>query len=174
MCFIASNIELSTISNSNNENELNAISGSLHSWENAELKTELKLSRAEIQTLLSKLSLSNSKLDTLTDCLQEDISEKVIAQEETNALKNELSDLKLEQELCVQKLGDTLQKLNYLSSKNIKMKICRREQTIAEFEVANKQILIKLNEAFLNEEKLKEEVSNSAAGNNEYAEEIII
>ena len=52
------------------------------------------------------------------------------------------------------------------------MKICRREQTIAEFEVANKQILIKLNEAFLNEEKLKEEVSNSAAENIEYAEEI--
>ena len=41
--------------------------------------------------------------------------------------------------------------------------------------VANKQILIKLNEAFLNEEKLKklkEEVANSSGENIEYAEEI--
>ena len=85
--FIANNIESSTISSSNNENEFNAISDSILSWENAELKTELKLSRAEIQTLLSKLSVSNSKVDTLTDCLQEEISEKVIAQERINALK---------------------------------------------------------------------------------------
>ena len=38
--------------------------------------------------------------------------------------------------------------------------------------VANKQILIKLNEAFLNEEKLKEEVANSSGENIEYVEEI--
>ena len=46
------------------------------SWENSELKAELKLSRAKIQTLLSKLSVPNSKVDTLTECLQEEISEK--------------------------------------------------------------------------------------------------
>ena len=85
--FIANNIVSSTISSSNNENEFNAISDSIFPWENAELKTELKLSQAEIQTLLSKLSVSNSKVDTLTDCLQEEISEKVIAQERVNALK---------------------------------------------------------------------------------------
>ena len=38
--------------------------------------------------------------------------------------------------------------------------------------VANKQILIKLNQPFLYEEKLKEEVANSSAENTEYAEEI--
>ena len=91
----------STISNSNNEIEVNATSDSILSWENAELKTELKLSRAEIQILLSKLSASNSKEDTLTDCLREETSEKVIAQERINILKKKLSDLKLEQELCV-------------------------------------------------------------------------
>ena len=85
--FIVNNIESSTISNSNNENEFNAIYDSILSWENAELKTELKLSRAGIQTLLSKVSVSNSKVDTLTDCLQKEISEKVIAQERVNALK---------------------------------------------------------------------------------------
>ena len=122
--FIANNIESSTISSSNNENEFNAISDSILSWENAELKTELKLSRAEIQTLLSKLSVSNSKVDTLTDCLQEEISEKVIAQERINAFKIELSDLKLGQQLRVQKLGESFQKLNSLSPKNIKRKIC--------------------------------------------------
>ena len=43
--------------------------------------------------------MSNSKVDILTDCLEEEISENVIAQERVNALKKELSDLKLEQEL---------------------------------------------------------------------------
>ena len=38
------------------------------SLENAELETGLKLSRAEIQTLLSKFSISYSKVDTLTYC----------------------------------------------------------------------------------------------------------
>ena len=44
-------------------------------------------SRAEIQTILSKLSVSNSKVDTLTDCLWEEIPRKVIAQERINVLK---------------------------------------------------------------------------------------
>ena len=38
--------------------------------------------------------------------------------------------------------------------------------------VANEQIVIKLNEAFLNEEKLKEEVENSSVENIEYTEEV--
>ena len=36
--YITNNIESSTISSSNNENELNAISDSILLWENAELK----------------------------------------------------------------------------------------------------------------------------------------
>ena len=58
--FIVNNIESSTISSLSNENDFNAISDSILSWENAELKTELKLSQAKIQTLLSKLSVPNS------------------------------------------------------------------------------------------------------------------
>ena len=46
--------------------------------ENSELKNELKLSRAETQTLLSKLSVSNSKVDTLTSCLREVVSDQEI------------------------------------------------------------------------------------------------
>ena len=82
--------------------------------------------------------------------------------------------MKIEQELCVQKLGGSLQKLNSLSPKNIKRKICRRkkEKKIAELKVAIEQILIKLNQAFLNEEKPKEEVANSSTENIEYTEEI--
>ena len=74
--FIANNIESWTISSSNNENEFNTISDSILSWENAELKTELKLSLTEIQTLLLKLSISNSKVDTLKNCLQEENQKK--------------------------------------------------------------------------------------------------
>ena len=58
--FIANNIESSTISSLSNENDFNAISDSILSWENAELKTELKLSQTRIQTLLSKLSVPHS------------------------------------------------------------------------------------------------------------------
>ena len=65
--FIANNIRSSTTSNWNNENEFDAIFDNIHSWENAELKTKLQLSRAEIQTLSPKVSVPNSKLDTLTD-----------------------------------------------------------------------------------------------------------
>ena len=72
----------------------------------------------------------------------------------------------------MQKLGESLQKLNSLSPKYIKRKICRRGKKIAELKVANEKILIKLNEAFLNEEKLKEEVANSSVENIEYTEEI--
>ena len=50
---------------------VNAISESILTWKNSELKNELKLSRAGIQTLLSKHSVSNSKVDTLMTCLRE-------------------------------------------------------------------------------------------------------
>ena len=53
--------------------------------------------------------------------------------------------MKREQELCVQKLSESLQKLNSLSSKSIKRNIFRREQKVAQLEAENKQILIKLN-----------------------------
>ena len=55
----------------------NAISESILTWENSELKNELKLSRAEIKNLLSKLSVSNSKVDTLT-CLSGVVSDQEI------------------------------------------------------------------------------------------------
>ena len=56
----------------------NAISESILTWENSELKNELKLSRAKIKTLLSKLSVSNSKVDTLTAYLCEVVSDQEI------------------------------------------------------------------------------------------------
>ena len=54
--------------------------------------------------------------------------------------------MKREQELCVQKLSESLQKLNSLSPKSIKRNIFRREQKmVTQLEAENKQILIKLN-----------------------------
>ena len=54
----------------------NTISESILTWENSELKNELKLSRAELRNLLSKLSGSNSKVDILTKCLCEVVSDQ--------------------------------------------------------------------------------------------------
>ena len=80
--------------------------------------------------------------------------------------------MKLEHKLYVQKLGKSLQILNSIIPKNIKRRFFRREQKIAKLEATNKQILIKLNETFLHEEKLKVKVKNTSSGKVEYEEEI--
>ena len=80
--------------------------------------------------------------------------------------------MKLEHKLYVQKLGKSLQLLNSIIPKNIKRRFFRREQKIAKLEATNKQILIKLNETFLHEEKLKVKVKNTSSGKVEYEEEI--
>ena len=83
----------------------NAISESILTWENSELKNELKLSRAEIQTLLSKLSVSNSKVDTLTTCLREVVSDQEIDKQKFIHLQRELPEVKSDQQLCSIKLN---------------------------------------------------------------------
>ena len=110
----------------------NAISESILAWKNLELKNELKLSRVEIQTLLSKLSVSNSEVDTLTTCLREVVSDQEIDKQKIIDLQKELSEVKSDQKLCSMKLNESLQKLNSLNPKNIKRKIDKREQKISE------------------------------------------
>ena len=110
----------------------NAISDSILAWKNLELKNEMKLSRVEIQTLLSKLSVSNSEVDTLTTCLREVVSDQEIDKQKIIDLQKELSEVKSDQKLCSMKLNESLQKLNSLNPKNIKRKIDRREQKISE------------------------------------------
>ena len=100
----------------------NAISESILTWENSELKNELKLSRAEIQTLLSKLSVSNSKVDTLTTCLREVVSDQEIDKQKIIDLQKELSEVNFDHEFCSIKLNELLQKLNSLNPKIWKTK----------------------------------------------------
>ena len=80
--------------------------------------------------------------------------------------------MKLEHKLHVQKLGKSLQILNSIIPKNIKRRFFPREKEIAKLEATNKQILIKLNQTFLNEEKFKVKVKNTLSGKVEYEEEI--
>ena len=80
--------------------------------------------------------------------------------------------MKLEHKLYVQKLGKSLQILNSIIPKNIKRRFFPREKEIAKLEATNKQILIKLNQTFLNEEKFKVKVKNTLSGKVEYEEEI--
>ena len=61
--------------------------------ETSELKNESKFSREEIQTLLSKLSVSNSKVDTLTICLREVVSDQEIDKQKIIDLQKELSEV---------------------------------------------------------------------------------
>ena len=145
----------------------NAISQVILTWENSELKNELKLSRAEIQTLV-KLSVSNSKVDTLTTCLREVVSDQEIDKQKIIDLQKELSEVKSDQELCCMKLNESLQKLSSLNPKNIKRKIDRREQKISELTDVNNRLVKKLNESLLNEEKLKVEIKNSSLQSIEY------
>ena len=69
----------------------NAISDDILTWENSDLKNKMKLSQAEIPSLLSKLSVSNSKVDTLTTCLREVVSKQEIDKQKIIDLKKELS-----------------------------------------------------------------------------------
>ena len=101
----------------------NAISESILTWENSELKNELKLSWAEIQTLLWKLSVSNSKVDTLTTCLREVVSNQEIDKQHIIDLQKELSEVKSDHELWFMKLNESLRKLNYLNPKVLKGKL---------------------------------------------------
>ena len=68
--------------------------------------------------------------------------------------------MKSDQELCFMKLSESLQKLNSLNPKNIKRKVDRREQKISELTGVNSNLVKKLNECLLNEEKLKDEIKN--------------
>ena len=64
----------------------NAISDDILTWENSDLKNKMKLSQAEIPSLLSKLSVSNSKVDTLTTCLREVASDQEIDKQKITGL----------------------------------------------------------------------------------------
>ena len=132
----------------------------------------MKLSRAEIQTLLSKLSVSNSKVDTLTTCLRELVSDQEINKLKIIDLQKELSEVKFYQELCSMKLNESLQKLNSLNAKNIKRKIDRMEQKISELTGVNDRLVKKLDESLLNEEKPKDEIKNSSLQSIEYQQQI--
>ena len=132
----------------------------------------MKLSRVEIQTLLSKISVSNLEVHTLTTCLREVVSDQEIGNQTIIDLQKELSEVKFDQELCSIKLNESLQKLNSLNPKNIKRKIDRRKQKISELTGANDRLVKKLNESLLNEEKLKYEIKNSSLQSIEYQQEI--
>ena len=132
----------------------------------------MKYSRAEIQTLLSKLSVSNSKVDALPTCLREVVSDQKIDQQKIIDLQKELSEVKFDQEFCSIKLIESLQKLNSLNSKNIKRKIDRREQKISELTGVNDKLVKKPKESLLNEEKRKDEIKNSSLRSIEYQQEI--
>ena len=110
----------------------NAISENILTWEISELENEMTFSRAEIQTLLSKLCVSNSKVDTLTTCLRELVSDQEIDKQKIIDLQKELFEVKSDQELCSMNLNKSLQKLNSLNLKNITRKIDIRELKISE------------------------------------------
>ena len=79
--FIKNELLVVLVDNDKNRT-FNAISESILTWENSELENEVKLSQAEIQTLLSKLSFSNLKVDTLT-CLREVVSDQETDKQKT-------------------------------------------------------------------------------------------
>ena len=121
----------------------NAISENILIWEISELENELTFSRAEVQTLLSKLCVSNSKVDTLTTCLRELVSDQEIDKQKIIDLQKELFEVKSDQELCSMNLNEPLQKLNSLNPKNTTRKIDIRELKISELTGVNDRLVKK-------------------------------
>ena len=75
------------------------------------------------------------------------------------------------------KLSESLQKLNSLNPKNIRRKTHRREThrrepKISELTGVNDNLVKKINETLLNEEKIKDEIKNSSCRSIEYPQEI--
>ena len=109
----------------------------------SELENEMKFSWGEIQTLLSKLFFSNSKIDTLTTCLREVVSDQEIDKQIIIDLQKEPFEVKSDQGLCSMNLNESLHKLNSLNPKNIKRKIDRREPKITELTGVNDRLVKK-------------------------------
>ena len=65
------NKELPVDNKIDTDRTFHVISESILTWQNSELEIVMKFFQAEIQILLSKRSVSNSKVDTLTTCLRE-------------------------------------------------------------------------------------------------------
>ena len=57
----------------------------------------MKLSRVEIQSLSSKLSVSESKVDTLATCLLEVVSDQEIDKQKITDLQTQFSEMKSDQ-----------------------------------------------------------------------------
>ena len=122
----------------------------------------MKLSWGEIQSLLSKLSVSNSKVDTLTKCFRKVVSDQKVDKQKIIDLQKEISEVKSDQALCPIKLTELLQNLNSVKPKNIERKTDRKEQKISELTGVNDSPLKNLNESLLNVEKLKDEIKKSS------------
>ena len=103
----------------------------------------MTFSRTEIQTLLSKLSVFNSKVDTLTTCLREVVPDQEINKQKITDLQKELFEVKSDQELCSMNLNEPLQKLNSLNPKNTTRKIDIRELKISELTGVNDRLVKK-------------------------------
>ena len=65
------NKELPVDNKIDTDRTFHVISESILTWQNSEPEIVMKFFQAEIQILLSKRSVSNSKVDTLTTCLRE-------------------------------------------------------------------------------------------------------
>ena len=85
--FVKNELQVLLVDNDiDTDRTFNATSDGILAWENSDLKNEMKLSQAEIPSLLSKFSVSNSKVDTLTTCLREVASDQEIDKQKVTGL----------------------------------------------------------------------------------------
>ena len=84
--FVKNELPVVLVDDIDTDRTFNAISDDILTWENSDLKNKMKLSQAEIPSLLSKLSVSNSKVDTLTTCLREVASGQEIDKQKITGL----------------------------------------------------------------------------------------
>lgn len=76
---------------------------------------ELRLAYSKIEVLLSKLSISNSKVDMLSYSIWGESFKKELVFAKIKELKKFFFDVKQDQEICSQRLSEAVQKTNFLN-----------------------------------------------------------
>ena len=89
------------------------------SWENSELKNDINFFRAEVQSLLPKLSVSSLKVDTLTTCLREIVLDEEIGKQNNYWFTKRAFWSETWLGIVFREFKKSLRKLNCLASLNI-------------------------------------------------------
>ena len=149
LCLRKKNVELEQLLLSQFSTSSSTIISNVLISEKAELEKSLSESISQIYSLTEKISSSEKQIETLTDALHEESSEKHQALNHLNLQRSKLSLLSAEQEKLKLQLNSALQKLASCSPKNHSRCLKRREEKINKLISLSDSLRSELNSVLL-------------------------